>query len=356
MHRVSPARHGTPKGICHLQYSAWILLCAGIVSPDAVAEFATTINVPPQPSPDYIDTDTQLNLFASGQLSDDFVAGSFNGLSSNVELNVFGGAVGDNLTVNAGSTLNLFGGSVGDFGDAFSGGLVNVVGGDLGDFFDANGGGRVHIESGSVGIGFDAFSGSRVEFSGGTIGDDFNAKAGSSVSILGKRFFLGSDEITGTLVPGVPELISSRQLALSGNLADDTPFSLDLNSVDEPLQDYVDPLAMLTITLLHPADYDRNGSVDQGDYLLWKQQFGATGDHSADGNNDGVVNIADYTVWRDALSPTAMSTANASATSVPAPKSLTLISLSMALLLSQRREIGSGIVTSTSCHRLQELP
>lgn len=59
-----------------------------------------------------------------------------------------------------------------------------------------------------------------------------------------------------------------------------------------------------TASVLVPSiagDYDRSGVVDQADYLLWRQQYGATGSPLADGNRDGAVNAADYSVWRDAL-------------------------------------------------------
>jgi hypothetical protein len=331
-----------------LLYSAMFLLCLGALAPPAAAEFSTTINVPPKPAPESIDSDTQLNLFAFGRLGDDFVAGSFSGLSTNVEVNVFGGDIGDNFSANGGTTLNLIGGNVGEFGDAFPGSLVNVMGGELGDFFDANQGSSVRIASGSVGAGFDSLSGSFVRLSGGAVGADFNARAGSSVSILGKSFFLGTDEITGTLEPGVPTLISSRQATLSGNLADDMPFSFDLHDTDEPLQDFFDPLATLTITLLHPADYDRNGVVNQGDYLVWRQQFGSTGSNSADGNSDGVVDAADYAVWRDGLQTTAPF---ASAAPVPSPGSLSLLFLLTVFQLPRRtiRCIRSSASPSYHC-------
>lgn len=51
-----------------------------------------------------------------------------------------------------------------------------------------------------------------------------------------------------------------------------------------------------------PGDYDRSGAVDQGDYQLWRAQYGATGAALADGNHDGLVDAADYTLWRDAMS------------------------------------------------------
>lgn len=69
-----------------------------------------------------------------------------------------------------------------------------------------------------------------------------------------------------------------------------------------------------------PGDFDRSGTVDaadytiwrdglgesytQADYYLWKRNFGrAAGEVFIEGdfNRDGLVNTADYTVWRDGL-------------------------------------------------------
>ncbi|TWT90414.1 Phosphatidylcholine-sterol acyltransferase precursor [Pseudobythopirellula maris] len=60
--------------------------------------------------------------------------------------------------------------------------------------------------------------------------------------------------------------------------------------------------------VLPAGDYNRNGEVDQGDYAVWRDSYGARFDASlglttglqADGNGDGRVDAADFTVWRDA--------------------------------------------------------
>ena len=49
-----------------------------------------------------------------------------------------------------------------------------------------------------------------------------------------------------------------------------------------------------------PGDYDRNGTVDLTDQLVWLLSFGSTVDLYADGNGDGIVDAADFTIWRDA--------------------------------------------------------
>lgn len=53
------------------------------------------------------------------------------------------------------------------------------------------------------------------------------------------------------------------------------------------------------------GDYNGSGTVDQGDYSLWRELYGTT-DPMADGNGDGKVDSADYTVWRNNLGQTAL--------------------------------------------------
>ncbi|TWT77238.1 hypothetical protein Pla123a_18930 [Posidoniimonas polymericola] len=63
--------------------------------------------------------------------------------------------------------------------------------------------------------------------------------------------------------------------------------------------------------LLLEGDFNFDGEVDSWDYMLWRQQFGSSGDFaigngSANGNYDGVVDAADYTVWRDQMANVAL--------------------------------------------------
>ena len=52
-----------------------------------------------------------------------------------------------------------------------------------------------------------------------------------------------------------------------------------------------------------PGDYDRNGLVEEADFLFWRSHFGDTSGIGlqADGNGNGVVDAADYSFWRDSL-------------------------------------------------------
>lgn len=46
------------------------------------------------------------------------------------------------------------------------------------------------------------------------------------------------------------------------------------------------------------GDYNADGTVDAGDYTVWRDTFGSTTDLAADGNRNGVVDNADYALWR----------------------------------------------------------
>lgn len=87
------------------------------------------------------------------------------------------------------------------------------------------------------------------------------------------------------------------------------------------------------------GDYNGNGIVETGDYLLWKNNFGSTNFQAADGNNDGVVNAADYTIWRDNLgATTASGSQQSSPAQVPEPAACTLI-VCMLLPLNRRTRL-----------------
>jgi hypothetical protein len=54
----------------------------------------------------------------------------------------------------------------------------------------------------------------------------------------------------------------------------------------------------ITTSLVQAGDYDRDGVVDQSDYLVWRRSFASDFQLDADGNGDGVVDAADYSIWR----------------------------------------------------------
>lgn len=257
---------------------------------------AVVINVPPMTAPGFIDSNTELNLFGAGTIPDDFVAGSFAGTSTNINVNINGGVTGENFSANAGTTVTVTGGTVGDFFDAFDDSVININGGTIGSFFDANGGSQINITGGSIGQGFDALNGSVVNFRGGTFLGEFDAAGGSTVNLLGSSFVLNGSLLS--LLPGVTFPVSSRNIMLSGILLDGSSFQFDLNSTNAAFQDYFSDSAALTVTIPAAADFDLDLDVDNEDLVIWITDYGSTGTVIADADGDGDSDGADFLIWQ----------------------------------------------------------
>ena len=88
-----------------------------------------------------------------------------------------------------------------------------------------------------------------------------------------------------------------------------------------------------------PGDYNGDRGVDDTDYNIWSESFGASG--AADGNKDGVVNAADYTVWRNALRSGEGGSGNAGVSSVPEPAAAVLAFFGVAAIAAFRRHLRS---------------
>jgi hypothetical protein len=75
------------------------------------------------------------------------------------------------------------------------------------------------------------------------------------------------------------------------------------------------------VTPTTPGDYDGNGLVDDGDYLVWRANFGMSVEPgaAADGTGDGMVDAADYVLWRmnreEAIPPGALGLGSTTAVS-----------------------------------------
>jgi len=166
------------------------------------------------------------------------------------EVNISGGLVGDTFRAANGSMVNITGGVVGDGFRAFDGSEVNIFNGDVGEGFNAFDGSKINISGGMVGANFQSISGSQVNISGGFVGNGFRAPAGSEINLLGTRFALDGIEFTDVLTMNVPLTITDREVILSALLVDGSRFSFTLNSQFTSGQDFFDPGATLTVTLV----------------------------------------------------------------------------------------------------------
>ncbi len=107
-------------------------------------------------------------------------------------------------------------------------------------------------------------------------------------------------------------------------LGDVPPFSFDLNSTNGFFQDYFDPLALLTVTLVGPGDFDGNLVVDGFDFLKWQR-----------GQSPNPLSASDLAAWEAnygmALPVSATSTA------VPEPTTSALALAALCLAIGRRR-------------------
>ena len=149
-----------PSGRLSLLFASLIPLFA-----TTIARAQIVLNVPPDPAPSSIESNTTLNLLPTGTLPPGFNAGATDGTSTDVIVNIMGGSTGQ-FSARAGSTLNVSAGSMGVFVDLFGGSTTNISGGTLGGLVNA-------------------ITGSTVNISGGSMGDVFTAQSGSSLTVFG---------------------------------------------------------------------------------------------------------------------------------------------------------------------------
>ena len=199
----------------NLRVNLLAVFVLSICSNYALAQFDTIINLPenpvsPNPSefsgisidgtfstPIEILSNTQLNVSDDGSVGDFLNAGASDASSTNIEVNISGGFVGDNFNANSGSTINISGGSVDRFFNANSGSTVNISGGRVLSDFDANSGSTVNISGGIVNGFFDVID-SSVNISGGSV-SVVRARSGSNLSISGGTLNLSSTGSTADI-------------------------------------------------------------------------------------------------------------------------------------------------------------
>ena len=184
------------------------------------------INIPPDPNiPENgaIGSHTTLNLFATGMIGNSFDAGASNGTSTDVEVNIMSGTVGEAFAANGGSEVNVSGGFVGDDFAANANSIVNISGGSVGNDFTATGS-QVNIAGGSVGNDYLALTNSGLQISGGTLGYFLNAGASDGTSTNVDVFVSG-----GVLRPGIEVNGGATVEFVGGRISASSSYGIDWN-------------------------------------------------------------------------------------------------------------------------------
>lgn len=303
--------------------SVFLAGCLLVCCSTARGDFTTIINVPPQAAPSSIGSNTQLNLAAGGSLPANFLVGDPNGSSTNIEVNITGGTVGNRFTPFAGSTINVSGGNIGARFWPHDGSTANITGGTFGRDLTCEMGSEVYISGGLFPYEVHAMFRSKVNVFGGAI-THFQAHDEAEPSFYGRQFFVDGVELTN-LVPGEPTLIDERDVSFSGVLADGSPFSFELISA-EPDQggadvDHFALDAILMVTLVPRADFDHDIDVDGADLAMWETAYGVNGTADADGDGDSDGN--DFLLWQSQY--TGSSGDFIGATAVPEPASVAFL-------------------------------
>jgi hypothetical protein len=86
-----------------------------------------------------------------------------------------------------------------------------------------------------------------------------------------------------------------------------------------------------------PGDYNKDGTVNGADYVVWRKTFGQAGAGlAADGDWSGHVDAGDYAVWKRNFGQQAVSGSTAAA-AIPEPCTMALLGLALAILFCRSR-------------------
>jgi hypothetical protein len=85
------------------------------------------------------------------------------------------------------------------------------------------------------------------------------------------------------------------------------------------------------------GDYNADGVVDAGDYIVWRRTNGQSGiGLAADGSGNGSIGPEDYNVWASNLGDTSSGAAAIAGAVIPEPATAVPMAVSLMLLYAQR--------------------
>ncbi len=91
------------------------------------------------------------------------------------------------------------------------------------------------------------------------------------------------------------------------------------------------------------GDFNRDGTVNAADYIVWRNSNGQTGSGlAADGDLNGQIDNADYALWRSHFGPTAGSGTGTSPAAIPEPAIFLLLIVGVSISLVGDIRLRSG--------------
>jgi hypothetical protein len=91
-----------------------------------------------------------------------------------------------------------------------------------------------------------------------------------------------------------------------------------------------------------PGDYNHDGVVNTGDYVVWRHTLNSTSNLAADGNGNGKIDQGDYDFWRSRFGATSGAGAGNGA-AVPEPTTLSLMCVAALFVVGWRRGLARAI-------------
>jgi hypothetical protein len=87
------------------------------------------------------------------------------------------------------------------------------------------------------------------------------------------------------------------------------------------------------------GDFNRDGTVDAADYIVWRKSVGQTGNNAADANEDDIVDFDDYNFWRNNFGATEGEAGYLPSVTIPEPATLVLLFFAAATRLLPLRSV-----------------
>src|SRR3954447_8625712 len=115
------------------------------------------------------------------------------------------------------------------------------------------------------------------------------------------------------------------------------PFLVVLNNGVFDYSKMVPAALAINAAAFLPGDYNHDGHVDGGDYVVWRSTLSSTTALSADGSNNQLIDNGDYNIWRAKFGHVLLASGQSSSFAVPENStSLVLIAVLMLPIFTSR--------------------